>query len=94
MVLQELRSPHPTVLVLDTLFFRHSFTRKTGEPLMARTGVQQDKKSIIQPETTLQVMERGFGNPDVQQNSPRVARSRALDAPMLMVPSLQTARAE
>lgn len=82
------------MLAVETLFFRHSFTRKMGETLMARAGVQWDKKSVIQPGTTLQVMERGFGNPDVQQNSPGVPRSQALDALMLVVPSLQKARAE
>lgn len=47
---------------------------------MAKAGVQQDYKSITLPGTTLQVMERGFGNPDVQQNSPGVPNSQALDA--------------
>lgn len=62
---------------------------------MARAGVQQDKKSIIQPGTILQPMERGSGNPGVQQSSPGVPPSlQALEALMLMVPSLQKARAE
>lgn len=78
----------------ETLFFRHSLTRKMGEPLMVR-AVQQDKKSIIQPGTILQPMETGFGNPGVQQSSPGVPPSlQALDALMLMVPSLQKARGE
>lgn len=61
---------------------------------MAKAGAHQEKKSIIQPGTTLQVMERGFGNPDIQQNIPGTPHSQALDAPMLVVPSLQKAKAE
>lgn len=46
---------------------------------MVRAGVQQDKKSIIQPGTIW--METGFGNPGVQQSSPGVPPSlQALDA--------------
>lgn len=61
---------------------------------MARAGDQQDRKSILQPRTTWQAMERGFGNPGVQQNSPGVPPSQALGALRLRAPSQQKARAE
>lgn len=46
MLLKEFRCPHPTVLVVETLFFKHSFTRKMGEPLMAKAGVHQEKNAL------------------------------------------------
>lgn len=65
-------SPH-CVGGRDSLLQEFIQSRKMGEPLMARAGVQQYKpkqNSITQPGTTLQLMERGFGNPSVQQHSP------------------------
>lgn len=47
---------------------------------MARAGAQEKNQNIIQPGTTLQLMERGFGKPGVQQNSPGMPHCQALDA--------------
>lgn len=80
MLPQELRSPHATVLVEETVlqaFIHQENGRATNGQSRSSAG---QKKGIIQPGTTLQVMERGFGNPDVQQNSPGVPRSQALGA--------------
>lgn len=47
---------------------------------MARAGAQDKNQNIIQPGTTLQLMERSFGKPGVQQNSPGMPHCQALDA--------------
>lgn len=68
--------------------------QENGRATNGQSRSSSGEKSIIQPGTTLQVMERGFGNPDIQQNIPGTPHSQALDAPMLVVPSLQKAKAE
>lgn len=94
MLLKELRSPHSTVLVVKTLFLQAFMHQENGRASNGQSRNSAGQKSVITPGTTLQVMQRGFGNPYVQQNSPGVPHCPALGAPMLVVPSLQKARAE